>query len=340
MTQVLANVTRESGQVQASFFEFLLSLGWPVDTRTHPGWCANQRLSWKLKGSANGRSGVIYFEGVMQFRAEQSICSEYLRAVAFQPSLAVYPWAKKRLKSSYLYFIFFTLTSLNVCFNHLPISTLGQHLMPFAKCWRLRHSDDGNVIFILLKFKPLHASLASQGRANQPPIPTESIDLNGKPPSVFNGDPYILYYADALTEVAFVVPGLKGPVPEQQPPVLLLSESAKERPDLSLDLQAAQNFSSVSQVSCCGAERPSADAESCVLVLVLDNVSWRFSASLRSTYCPKSSLSQCFSTFHGSWPPFIDTQHPCPSCSANEKRTFVFKQRSARGSQKDPQGSG
>lgn len=30
------------------FYEFLQSLGWPVDVKTHPGWSGNSTTSWKL----------------------------------------------------------------------------------------------------------------------------------------------------------------------------------------------------------------------------------------------------------------------------------------------------
>lgn len=37
------------------FYEFLQSLGWPVDVKSHPGWTGNPSTSWKvtqLKGTS------------------------------------------------------------------------------------------------------------------------------------------------------------------------------------------------------------------------------------------------------------------------------------------------
>nr|CAB3265419.1 ral GTPase-activating protein subunit beta [Phallusia mammillata] len=125
--QVLSNVN-ESNKVQPAFTEFLLSLGWPVDTRRHPGWCGKSTESWKLR----------------------------------------------------------------------------------------------------------HRQFSDQ----------EIIDLNKDPPSAFNGEPYILYYADAMTEVAFVVPSPAPATPTHLPQIdegfevdgAVGNEQTKQ--ELTLDLSA------------------------------------------------------------------------------------------------------
>ncbi|RXM95014.1 Ral GTPase-activating protein subunit beta [Acipenser ruthenus] len=53
--EILRNV-ESSANVQHHFLEFLLSLGWPVDVRKHPGWTGNVFSSWSIN-SSNGREG-------------------------------------------------------------------------------------------------------------------------------------------------------------------------------------------------------------------------------------------------------------------------------------------
>jgi hypothetical protein len=38
------------------FYEFLQSLGWPVDVQEHPGWTGNPSSSWKLSYLKNQTS--------------------------------------------------------------------------------------------------------------------------------------------------------------------------------------------------------------------------------------------------------------------------------------------
>ncbi|MGH0127275.1 UNVERIFIED_CONTAM: hypothetical protein FKN15_008940 [Acipenser sinensis] len=53
--EILRNV-ESSANVQHHFLEFLLSLGWPVDVRKHPGWTGNVFTSWSIN-SSNGSEG-------------------------------------------------------------------------------------------------------------------------------------------------------------------------------------------------------------------------------------------------------------------------------------------
>ncbi|XP_058847055.1 ral GTPase-activating protein subunit beta-like isoform X2 [Acipenser ruthenus] len=53
--EILRNV-ESSANVQHNFLEFLLSLGWPVDVRKHPGWTGNVFTSWSIN-SSNGSEG-------------------------------------------------------------------------------------------------------------------------------------------------------------------------------------------------------------------------------------------------------------------------------------------
>uniref|UniRef100_F6UKQ2 Rap-GAP domain-containing protein n=1 Tax=Ciona intestinalis TaxID=7719 RepID=F6UKQ2_CIOIN len=68
---------------------------------------------------------------------------------------------------------------------------------------------------------------------------TDSINLNDHPPGVFNGDEYLLYYADCGTEVAFIVPRL--------PPggaVEVDGEESRSTVKLSLDLSTTASVTS------------------------------------------------------------------------------------------------
>ncbi|XP_035983069.1 ral GTPase-activating protein subunit beta isoform X4 [Fundulus heteroclitus] len=52
-SEILRNV-ESSATVQAHFLEFLLSLGWPVDVRHHPGWTGHLDTSWSLNSCFDG----------------------------------------------------------------------------------------------------------------------------------------------------------------------------------------------------------------------------------------------------------------------------------------------
>ena len=43
-----------SSSVQPNFLEFLLSLGWPVDVASHPGWTGHLDTSWTLNSCSDG----------------------------------------------------------------------------------------------------------------------------------------------------------------------------------------------------------------------------------------------------------------------------------------------
>ncbi|XP_041080430.1 ral GTPase-activating protein subunit beta-like isoform X1 [Polyodon spathula] len=53
--EILRNV-ESSANVQHHFLEFLLSLGWPVDVRKHPGWTGNVFTSWSINSSNGSES--------------------------------------------------------------------------------------------------------------------------------------------------------------------------------------------------------------------------------------------------------------------------------------------
>jgi len=46
--EILSNVTSREN-VHPAFLEFLLSLGWPVDVKKHPGWTGHSNTSWKVR---------------------------------------------------------------------------------------------------------------------------------------------------------------------------------------------------------------------------------------------------------------------------------------------------
>ncbi|XP_067095907.1 ral GTPase-activating protein subunit beta-like isoform X5 [Osmerus mordax] len=51
--EILRNV-ESSSSVQPNFLEFLLSLGWPVDVASHPGWTGHLDTSWTLNSCSDG----------------------------------------------------------------------------------------------------------------------------------------------------------------------------------------------------------------------------------------------------------------------------------------------
>ncbi|CAK8674449.1 unnamed protein product [Clavelina lepadiformis] len=133
--EILGNVSGDVGNLQPSFTEFLLSLGWPVDVDKHPGWTGRVSGSWKLKDQL--------------YRSEGSA----------------------------------------------------------------------------------------------------PIDLNHQPAGVFNGEKYILYYADATTEVAFIVPSQQNVCKESAESSCSGGADLKEDESLNagkltLDLNAAQTIGS------------------------------------------------------------------------------------------------
>ncbi|XP_039256619.2 ral GTPase-activating protein subunit beta-like isoform X2 [Styela clava] len=57
--QILENTSLRTSELRPEFSEFVLSLGWPVDLRKHPGWTGNVSTSWKLKQFSDVEEATI-----------------------------------------------------------------------------------------------------------------------------------------------------------------------------------------------------------------------------------------------------------------------------------------
>ncbi|XP_062316123.1 ral GTPase-activating protein subunit beta-like [Osmerus eperlanus] len=94
--EILRNV-ESSSSVQPNFLEFLLSLGWPVDVASHPGWTGHLDTSWTLNSCSDGHDdqqtddrGVPQDTGGSAFNGEKKVLyyADALTEIAFVvPSL-------------------------------------------------------------------------------------------------------------------------------------------------------------------------------------------------------------------------------------------------------------
>lgn len=86
--EIISNVLHES-TVSSHFLDFLLTLGWPVDVATHPGWTGHVSTSWKTNTPSSSRSipydhGGCLFDGQSQMLYWADACSEVAFVVPSQ----------------------------------------------------------------------------------------------------------------------------------------------------------------------------------------------------------------------------------------------------------------